>query len=563
MQTRQEILEHYRRNPNITVLIIGGGINGVGTFRDLSLQGIDVLLVDKGDICSGASAASSHMIHGGIRYLENGEFRLVREAVQERNNLINNAPHQVKPLPTIIPIFNTFSGLLNAPLKFYGLLDKPSERGAIVIKIGLLIYDFYSRFQKAVPNHSFFSQNKIQALVPKINPGVIFGARYYDGSIASPERLCIELVLDGEEANPSSNAVNYLAVEGVTNEIVELRDQLIGEILTVQPQIVINASGPWIDFTNRKMGITTQFIGGTKGSHLIIDNPELKTAIGENQLLFENKDGRIVLIFPLFDKVLIGTSDLPIDNPDQARCSEEEIQYFFDMVRIIFPDIEVNRDQIIFRFSGVRPLPVSERKTTGQISRDHKIEIISENNKTNFPILNLIGGKWTSFRAFSEQVTDLTLDYLNQNRIISTANLTIGGGKEFPVDIDAYNKWIEKRSHKSGLPQHRIKTLLDRYGTRADEFIEFIGLETDPTLNYLPDYSQREIQFITREEKVIHLDDFLLRRSVISKMGLVSIKSVDEIARIIGKELHWPNEQREKEIFRTRDLLREHYGLKI
>ena len=105
MQTRQEILDHYRQNPEVTVLIIGGGINGIGTFRDLSLQGVNVLLVDRGDFCSGASAASSHMIHGGIRYLENGEFRLVREAVEERNNLIENAPHQVKPLPTIIPIF--------------------------------------------------------------------------------------------------------------------------------------------------------------------------------------------------------------------------------------------------------------------------------------------------------------------------------------------------------------------------------------------------------------------------------------------------------------------------
>ena len=111
-----------------TVLIIGGGINGVGTFRDLALNGVDVLLVDRADFCSGASAASSHMAHGGIRYLENGEFRLVREAVQERNRMIENAPHLVRPLPTTIPIFKIFSGLLNSPLKFMGWLDKPSER---------------------------------------------------------------------------------------------------------------------------------------------------------------------------------------------------------------------------------------------------------------------------------------------------------------------------------------------------------------------------------------------------------------------------------------------------
>src|SRR5512145_1043422 len=124
---RSEIFSVLKNNPEVSVLIIGGGINGIGTFRDLALNGVDVLLVERGDFCSGASAASSHMAHGGIRYLENGEFRLVREAVRERNRMIRNAAHIVRPLPTTIPIFKTFSGLLNAPLKFLGWLDRPSE----------------------------------------------------------------------------------------------------------------------------------------------------------------------------------------------------------------------------------------------------------------------------------------------------------------------------------------------------------------------------------------------------------------------------------------------------
>src|SRR5512147_1879081 len=138
---RQDTLSHLKHNTEVSVLVVGGGINGIGVFRDLALNGVDVLLVERGDFCSGASAASSHMAHGGIRYLENGEFRLVREAVQERNLLLQNAPHLVKPLPTTIPIFKRFSGLLNAPLKFMGLLNKPSERGSIVIKLGLMLYD--------------------------------------------------------------------------------------------------------------------------------------------------------------------------------------------------------------------------------------------------------------------------------------------------------------------------------------------------------------------------------------------------------------------------------------
>ncbi|MEM7801517.1 MAG: FAD-dependent oxidoreductase, partial [Chloroflexota bacterium] len=152
LQRDTSVLEN---NPKFSVVIIGAGINGIGTFRDLALQGVDVLLVDRGDYCSGASAASSHMVHGGIRYLENGEFRLVREAVKERNRLIVNAPHLVKPLATSIPIFNVFSGMLNAPLKFLGLLDRPSERGAAVIKMGLVMYDGYTGTQSTVPKHEF------------------------------------------------------------------------------------------------------------------------------------------------------------------------------------------------------------------------------------------------------------------------------------------------------------------------------------------------------------------------------------------------------------------------
>jgi glycerol-3-phosphate dehydrogenase len=142
--SRAEALKKLEDTPSFDVLVIGGGINGIGAFRDLALQGLRVLLVEKGDFSEGASAASSHMLHGGIRYLENGEFRLVQEALNERNRMLKNAPHYSKPLPTTIPIFSWFSGILNAPLKFLGWLDKPSERGAIVIKLGLMMYDWYA-----------------------------------------------------------------------------------------------------------------------------------------------------------------------------------------------------------------------------------------------------------------------------------------------------------------------------------------------------------------------------------------------------------------------------------
>ena len=311
---RSELLASIKKNPSVSVLIIGAGINGIGAFRDLTLNGVDVLIVDRGDFCSGASAASSHMAHGGIRYLENGEFRLVREAVGERNRMIQNAPHLVKPLPTTVPMFKHFSGLLNAPLKFLGWLDKPSERGSVVIKLGLMMYDAYTGKNRIVPRHKFRGRAESLTRWNRLNSQIVSTAEYYDGLIRNPERLALEILLDGEA--DGGRALNYVSLAGGQDGRVTLRDELTGDTFDVNPRLVINAAGPWIDAANASLGQSTRFIGGTKGSHLVLNHPELREAIGDNEFFFENKDGRIVLIFPLFDKVLVGTSDIKIDNPD-------------------------------------------------------------------------------------------------------------------------------------------------------------------------------------------------------------------------------------------------------
>jgi len=559
--TRQKTIQHYKENPDVSVLIVGAGVNGIGTFRDLALQDVDVLMVDRGDFCSGVSSGSSHMVHGGVRYLENGEFRLVREAVKERNRLIQNAPHYVKPLQTVIPIFKWFSGIFNAPLRFIGMLTKPSERGAIIIKLGLIMYDAYTRGQGTVPKHQFWPRQTAFAKFPKINPKLLFAARYYDGSMHTPERICAEMVLDGENSSENTHALNYVSLQSAAGNSVTLKDEVTGESFEVRPKFLINAAGPWIDFANKKMGKETQFIGGTKGSHLILDNPELRAAIGENEFFFENKDGRIVLIFPLLDKVIIGTSDLPIDDPDDARCTEDEIDYFFEMVPLVFPDIPLKREQIVFQFSGVRPLPVAEAANPGQISRDHSIRVTEPGEGTDFPIYSLVGGKWTSFRAFSEQVADKTLEFLNLSRKMDTRDLAIGGGRDYPKNSTDQGKLIENLANQTRLSSERISELFERYGTRVKQIASYISQGTDGPLNFLPGYSKREIAFIAQQEKVIHLDDFLLRRSMLAKLGLVTHTNLDEIAIIIGDHLSWSDEKRKLEIQRTRMLLKENHGV--
>jgi glycerol-3-phosphate dehydrogenase len=164
---------------------------------------------------------------------------------------------------------------------------------------------------------------------------------------------------------------------GGMGDTILLRNELTDETYDVRPKLVINAAGPWIDFTNRKLGLSTRFIGGTKGSHIVVRHAELRQAIGDHEFLFENEDGRIVFLFPLYDHVLIGTSDIPVEHPDEAQCTEEEIEYFLKLTRRIFPRLSVTRPDIVFQFSGVRPLPRSTAKPVSQISRDHNIEVLS------------------------------------------------------------------------------------------------------------------------------------------------------------------------------------------
>jgi glycerol-3-phosphate dehydrogenase len=527
-----------------SVLIIGGGINGAGTFRDLALNGVDVLLIDRGDFCSGASAASSHMAHGGIRYLENGEFRLVREAVQERNRMIGNAPHIVRPLPTTIPIFKLWSGLLNAPLKFLGWLDKPSERGAFIIKVGLMLYDAFTRGQGTVPPHRFESRAASHKRFPQLHPDVRYTATYYDGSILSPERYTVELILDAEAEGPHARALNYVSFAGVEGKNVILKDELTGETYQTCPTLIINAAGPWIDRVNTDLGIADRYIGGTKGSHLVLDHAELRAAIGENEFFFENKDGRIVLIFPLLDKVIIGTSDIPIENPDEARCTDEEVDYFFGMIGRVFPDIKLEHEQIVFQFSGVRPLEYSHAKTTGQITRDHSIK---EDKLGDIPVYSLVGGKWTSYRAFSEQTTDKVLAYLGKARKANTRQLPIGGGRDYTAIKES--------------PECNAE-LFSRYGSRCREVSAYQAGDDSP-LEHYPEMTCREAAFLTENEKVTHLDDLILRRSLVAYLGHLNRPLIDELAGIVADVLGWSEEQKQAEVARTLEILRDQHGVSL
>jgi glycerol-3-phosphate dehydrogenase len=548
--------------PIAEVLIIGGGINGIATFRDLALQGVDVVLVERGDYVSGASSASSHMIHGGVRYLENGELRLVRESVQERNDLLKTAPHYVKPLKTTIPIFSTVSGIMNAPLRMISHKQRSTkERGAALIKIGLTLYDSFSRDGGSVPRHEFHGRKASLDSLPLLNPDVKYTATYYDASMHDPERLALDVLHDGLATGDNARSANYLEAVALTAGGVTVRDRVTGTEFTIASDVVVNTSGPWTDVTNDALGMPTTYMGGTKGSHIVLDHPDLYNELKGRELFFENNDGRIVLIYPLKGRVMVGTTDLEADIREPSVCTEEEVDYFFDLVKHVFPAIALDRSQIVYRFAGIRPLPRHDDEAPGFVSRDYRIEKTAIAERPGATLLSLVGGKWTTFRALAEHLSNDVLALVSKPRVVSTVGLAIGGGAGFPSTDAALKVWIASNGDLVG--SARAQALLARYGTRASEVIDYIAENGDVMLESTVEYTRTELQFLVAQESVVHLDDVFLRRTSLAFTGSITAEVLDEVADVVAEGLGWDSETRAAEIAAVRTLLADAHGVVI
>jgi glycerol-3-phosphate dehydrogenase len=551
---RHDRLRAMDAHGDIDVLIIGAGINGAGLFRDLCEQGLTCLIIDKADYGSGTSAAPSRLIHGGLKYLETGEFGLVAQSVLERNLLLRNAPHYVKPLRTVIPIFSWTKGWWAALRTFFGSLSAPRSRGAFLIKLGLMIYDFYGSKHRSMPKHSFAGRRRSLAEIPELTPKIIATGTYYDAAITHPERLVLELILDGLSASPSSAASNYAQVTGSAEGAVTIAVAHMDDTLIVRPKIVINAGGPWIDQVNAKLGAPSKLIGGTKGSHIIVRNDRLVQLLDGRMIYFEADDGRICLVYPYLGRVLIGSTDIAASNPDDVTCTQGEIDYLLASVRALLPKVALDAKEIVYTYSGIRPLPNTQAAAPGLISRDHSAPIIEAQAGRPFPIISLVGGKWTTFRGFAADVADDVLARLGRARKVSTQGLPIGGGRDFPRDAAG---WIDGVARASGLAPKRIAELFDRFGTRARQVAEFIAANLpDRPLPGLPDHSYGEIDYMLGHEHAETLGDIIFRRTTLGLTGHLSKDALQAIATHLARKRNWPAERTAREIMAAETKLK-------
>jgi glycerol-3-phosphate dehydrogenase len=407
-------------SPEFDVIIIGAGINGAGIARDAAMRGLKVLLLDKGDIASGTSSASTRLIHGGLRYLEHFEFGLVRESLRERETLLRIAPHLVKPLPITIPIY------------------KQSKRGRLTVRAGMIAYDLLS-IGKSLPRHRMLSRAETLAQSPGLNPeGLLGSALYFDAQVEFAERLVVENALaardHGAEVVTYAPVTKIISEDGAVTGVEFVTD---GESRVARASLIINAAGPWVDELLERVPVeSSRLIGGTKGSHIVVSS---FAGASRNAIYLEaQSDRRPFFIIPWNGNYLIGTTDVRFEeNPDQVRSESWEIDYLLAETNRAFPGARLARDRILFTYSGVRPLPWTRNEDEQSITRRH---FIREHRKLK-NLLSIVGGKLTTYRSLAEECVDLVFRKLaRQSPACLTAKEVLPGamnatsGREF---IDA------------------------------------------------------------------------------------------------------------------------------
>ena len=357
------------------LFIIGGGINGAGIARDASGRGLKVLLIDKGSIGSATSSWSTKLIHGGLRYLENYEFKLVRDSLKEREIIYNIANEIVRPMPFVIP-------------------HSKNNRPEWIIRLGLFIYDYLGG-KTSIPKSSIID---IQSTYPDIlNNNFSKGFQYYDLQVK--DKILTELNVK----NAKINGANIMENTNI-NHVERQKDNwkiLLDNGQEIISKIIINASGPWINEVNQKKLNNNSFkkIKLVKGSHIILN----KLYNYDVAFTLQNKDGRIVFIIPYNNYTLIGTTEIEVEKPDNPIIEKKEIKYLIDCVNLYLKN-KIDETMIISTYSGIRPLIEDFKNNVSNISRDYVFDI--EYNKDMACLINVYGGKLTTYRKLSEKLVN-------------------------------------------------------------------------------------------------------------------------------------------------------------
>jgi glycerol-3-phosphate dehydrogenase len=518
------------------VAIIGAGVNGAGIARDAALRGLKVVVFDKNDMCSGTSAISSRLIHGGLRYLEYAEIPLVYESLHERRCLRRIAEHLVKPLPITIPIF---SG---------------ARRGKWLIRLGMIAYDILS-FNKRLPRHDMLDREQIKSAEPGLrDEGLVGAARYFDAQVTFAERLVLENLLAaraaGAEVKTWCEVREIRTRDGAVEAIVYV--DRTGTTHEVSVSAVVNAAGPWVDEVLKTAPRTPKrFVGGTKGSHIVVS--PFEGAPKDAFYVEAAADGRPFFIIPWNKQYLIGTTDIRYDGSlDEIRASEAEVEYLISETNRVFPAAALTRSKINYAYAGVRPLPYQEKGPESAITRRHIIKI---NRQIATGLISIIGGKLTTYRHLAEQTVDCLAKILRRRLPECRTRETLLPG------AGGLDRARERLHAADFVSKSCCERLLSIYGGRALGIID-LALSDEAlqsALDEAGDYLAAEVVFAIREEFAVTLTDIVFRRVMAGFDADQGRSLYDALARVAAREFAWSQEELEKqlgELIRYADSLR-------
>jgi glycerol-3-phosphate dehydrogenase len=482
-----------------------------------------------------------------LRYLEYYELYLVHESLAEREKLLNIAPHLVKPLPFIIPVYDY------------------SKRGTLLVRLGMIGYDVLS-WSKSLDRHKMLSREEVLERVPGLErEGLLGAAMYYDGQVEYAERLAVENAVSAHENGAvvlTYTEAASLIVENGNVVGVEFKDLLEGGRHEARAPVTANVAGPWVDEVLRKMDFAEErMIGGTKGSHLVVD-PFPGAPVNEALYAEAKEDGRPYFIVPWNGRYLIGTTDIRYEGDlDQVVADEKEIDYLIRETNNVIPTANLTREDVLFTYSGVRPLPFEPEGAEGGVTRSHIIYDHAEHDPRIGGLFSIIGGKLTTYRNLSRETVDAVYKKLGRKAPrCRTDEVPLPGGEvgragdfqEFAADFRL----------TSGLSEELATRLLKLYGARAPDVLDMAGDDHSLRVPLSPEATVEtgvlgaEILYAFRHELAEKLGDALLRRSMVGMGPRVALDVDEAAARVAVQYLGWSRERAEREVREFRDYVR-------
>ena len=512
------------------ILVIGGGVTGAGAVLDAASRGLKVALVEARDLASGTSSRSSKLIHGGLRYLEQYDFKLVREALHERELMVSSlSPHLVKPVGFLYPLH-----------------EKLKDR--TYVGAGLALYDVLRGFQRALPWHKHMSQKKIAEIAPSLRQDIVTGAvKYYDAQVddARHTMTIIRTARRHGAVIATRVEVDQLIRDGKKVVGAEVIDAVSGKKIKVSAKAVVMCAGIWSDEMHAKFGLKPGYgVTMSKGVHIVVPGSAIKSDTG----IILKTAVSVLFLIPWGDKWIVGTTDTPYDG-DRAHphATSEDVQYILDQANKVL-DPQLRRDEIIGVYAGLRPLVANAKdSTTTKLSREHT----TDRSAPGF--VSIAGGKYTTYRVMGKDAIDLAVTDLR--RLVNSSCT-----EKLPlVGADGYFALTQQSAQiaaEFAIEEKSVVHLLNRYGSLISEVLELITEDKklaqllDPSLPYL----KAEIVYAVTHEGAMSVDDVISRRTRLAfEAPHAGIELAEEVADLIAPYLGWGAKEKKASIAEYRE----------